>query len=40
MKEKYSLNDIASLHAERQALRNKINELEQQLEANAEGGAI
>ena len=32
--------DIASLHAERQALRDKINELEQQLEANLEGGAI
>ena len=32
--------DIASLHAERQALRDKINELEQQLEANGEGGAI
>ena len=32
--------DIASLHAERQALRDKINELEQQLEANEEGGAI
>ena len=31
--------DIASLHAERQALRDKINELEQQLEANLEGGA-
>ena len=29
--------DIASLHAERQALRDKINELEQQLEANEEG---
>ena len=32
--------DISSLHAERQALRDKINELEQQLEANVEGGAI
>lgn len=32
--------DIASLHAERQALRDKINELEQQLKANEEGGAI
>ena len=34
--------DIASLHAERQALRDKINELEQQLESenNQEGGAI
>ena len=32
--------DIASLHAERQALRDKINELEQQLEANIEGGVI
>lgn len=32
--------DIASLHAERQALRDKINELEQQLEAKEEGGAI
>ena len=31
--------DIASLHAERQVLRDKINELEQQLEANEEGGA-
>lgn len=32
--------DIASLHAERQVLRDKINELEQQLEANVEGGTI
>ena len=32
--------DISSLHAERQTLRDKINELEQQLEANEEGGAI
>ena len=32
--------DIASLHTERQALRDKINELEQQLEASEEGGAI
>ena len=32
--------DISSLHTERQALRDKINELEQQLEANVEGGAI
>ena len=32
--------DIASLHSERQVLRDKINELEQQLEANLEGGAI
>ena len=32
--------DIVSLHAERQALRNKINELEQQLKTNQEGGAI
>ena len=32
--------DIAPLHAERQALRDKINELEQQLEANKDGGAI
>ena len=32
--------DISLLHAERQVLRDKINELEQQLEANEEGGAI
>ena len=32
--------DISSLHAERQALRDKINELEQQLEVNEKGGAI
>ena len=32
--------DIVSLHVERQALRDKINELEYQLESSVEGGAI